>query len=593
MPVDTLTTVALGPFDGVADTRGASIATPGKLRSAKNMQFQGANQLSVRGGTVVALTLKDDAGTPADVTSVLAVQSFMDGAVAVAHSTATSKVYLYRLPATMDGWYDNTGALQSNATPQPCAVLWTSVTVAPDVWLAEGLGTLYCAQTSAIDEAGLYFATQQVTFSSAGVPTVADLKASGSGGSVGTDTAYFTAIASFHQHLWGIGYGIGSTAGYTSFRPELARFSQPSFGDLQTADSIVIGDRVRALRERVIGLWVAGDALFLGASKYLFRVTGYGRDSWVVETLDEQFGVVGPKAAVAVGHTLYYWSSRGPVRCSDSGSPEPLWDAVVQAVGTVANESKIVAGFDASSDAVLWTYDSGDGVRTLCAFDTRRSQFASVNGDMGLAINCAGVVEPIYQSTVTPPAAPAAPTIVSTTNVLSNSAQCTWSIADSLSKTEVSYRVQGNPSYTVATLADLGVTTFTLTSLASSTPYEWRLRSYKNGIYSAYVGPVTASQFTTAGAVDPGPTPPSGLSATAGGARECTLAWTNGDPSVPTQIFRGTDGTHFSQIATASAGETTYLDHTPSSGTFYYEVRHIDGDGNPSAFSDVASADVA
>ena len=47
------------------------------------------------------------------------------------------------------------------------------------------------------------------------------------------------------------------------------------------------------------------------------------------------------------------------------------------------------------------------------------------------------------------------------------------------------------------------------------------------------------------------------------------------------------------EIDTAAAGETSYGDHTPSSGTFYYEVRHIDGDGNPSAFSGVASADVA
>jgi hypothetical protein len=375
----------------------------------------------------------------------------------------------------------------------------------------------------------------------------------------------------------------------------MARFSQPSFGDLQTADSIVIGDRVRALRERAVGLWVAGDALFLGASKYLFRVTGYGRDSWVVETMDEQYGVVGPKAAVSVGSMFYYWTSRGPMRCSDTGTPQPLWDAVVGVVSTVANEAKIVAGFDSASDAVLWTYDSGSGVRTLCAFDTRREDFSSADGDVGLVIACAGVVEPISQSTVTPPAPPTAPTIVSTTDVTTTQAQVTWSVGDSLAKTEVSFRVQGNPSYTVATLADLAVVTFTLTTLTAATPYEWRLRAYKNGIYSSYVGPITASQFTTlagGGGGGAGPTPPSGLTAT-GGVRQAVLAWTNGDPTVPTQIFRGTDGVSFSQIATASAGDTGYTDHLTGAGTFYYEVRHIDGGGIPSDFSDVADADVA
>jgi hypothetical protein len=174
----------------------------------------------------------------------------------------------------MDGWYDAAGALQTTLTPQPIGVLWSSVTTVPDVSIAEGLGHALRRLICRDCETGVHFKTRQVTFSSAGVPTFADLAASGTGGSAGADSAYFTAIASFHQHLWGVGYGVGNTAGYTSFRPELARFSQPSFSPFQTADSIVIGDRVRALRERAVMLAVAGNALFLGASKALFRGDG-------------------------------------------------------------------------------------------------------------------------------------------------------------------------------------------------------------------------------------------------------------------------------------------------------------------------------
>lgn len=590
MPTSALSTLALGPFQGLLDTKGASIPVPGALRTARNLVFSGDKKLSVMGGSSVALTLKDDAGTPATVTKVLHVGPFMDGAIAIAYSSATQKVYLYRLPATMDGWYDSTGAAKTTLTPSPVCVLWSAVTVAPDVSVAEGLGMLYVAQTSAIDVNGAYFKTQTVTFSTAGVPTQADLKANGTGGSAGTDTAYFTLVCAFHQHVWGWGYGAGSTPGYTSYRPELGKFSQPSFGEFQTADSIVFGDKVRALRERPVCAVVAGNAMFVAASKYLFRVIGYGRDSWQIETLDQKYGVVGPKAAVAVGNTLYYWTSRGPMRCADGGIPEPLWDAVALAVSTVANESQIVAGFDAVSDRVLFTYDTGSGVRTLCSYDVRRDAFTSGDGDVGLVIACAGVVEPIYGSTATPPAAPSAPTIVSTTLVSYSTATCTWANTDPAAQTELSYRVQGNPSYVTIPLQDVGVTSYALGSLTTGTAYEWRVRHYRGGVYSTYTGPVAASQFTTLGGAT-GPTAPSGLTAT-GGARTVALAWTNGDATLPIQVFRSTDGVSFAQITTVAAGLTAYTDTPGSHGTFYYRVRHIAADGTPSDFSFAASATI-
>lgn len=594
MSSSTLPTLPFGPFDGVVDTTNASVPSTGKLRNLRNMVLSGDGKLSVQNGTVVALTFKDDAGTPANVTSVLAIQAFADGAVAVTHSSVTSKVYLYRLPATMDGWYDATGALQSNASPQPCAVLWTSVTVAPDVWLAEGLGTLYAAQTGAIDVAGLYFRTQTVTFTVAGVPTVADLKVNGTSGSAGTDNGYFTLVLAFHQHVWGWGYGAGAVAGYTSFRPELGKFSQPSFGAFQTADSIVFGDRVRSVRERPIAGAIAGNAMFVGASRYLFRVTGYGRDSWIVETLDQKYGPSGPKAGVAVGSTYYYWTTRGPARCADGGTPQPLWDAVVGVVATVANESKVIAGFDNITDRVLFLYDTGSGVRTLCAYDTRREAFVSLDGDIGVVVNCAGIVDPIYQSTVTPPAPPSAPTIVSTTLITTGGARFTWSVADPLAQHEVGARVQGQPTFLVYTTADPAITTFDITGLSQSTSYEWRVRALKNGVYSSYVGPIAASQFTTPSAGGGGgipPAAPTSLSAIGNplhGGFVAALTWVYADASLTTQIFRSTDGVSFSQVWTVSAGVQSYSDYTGSYGTFYYEVRHVAADGTPGTFSTVA-----
>lgn len=593
MPTSTLTTIALGPFDGMLDTKNPSNAQPGKLRNMRNLVLSGAGKLSVRNGSGLALTLKDDAAH-ATVTRVLSVGTFMDGAIAIAHSTVTNKVYLYRMPATMDGWYDATGALTSNATPQPCAVLWTSVTAPPDVSVAEGLGTLYVAQTSAIDVAGAYFPAQTVVFSLAGVPTVANLKANGTGGSAGTDDAYFTLVCSFHQHVWGWGFGAGTTAGYTSFRPELGKFSQPSFGAFQTADSIVFGDRVRALRERPIGAAVAGNAMFVGASKYLFRVTGYGRDSWFIETLDQKYGMTGPKAFVAVGNVLYYWTSRGLSRCADSGAPQPLWDAIVAAVATVANESKIVLGFDKDTDQVLVTYDTGAGVRTLCAFDTRRDDYASVDGDIGLVINCAGIVEPIYQSTVTPPAPPAAPVIAGTTVLSDTSAYFFWTESDALAAIEVSIRVQGTTVYSVLGTTAAGVLSYTATGLTAGTAYEWRVRSTKSGVFSSYVGPVAASQFTTTGG-GAGPAAPTITAANqvTVGHTNVLVSWTNADSSLQTQVFYSSNGTTFSQIGTATAGATSKSVDVGAYGHFYFYVRHVTGGGTPGANSATTDCDVS
>lgn len=596
MPKSTLATLPLGPFDGAVDQKGASVPATGKLRMVKNMVFSGVNRFQPRLGNAVALTLKDDAGTPATVTSVLAVQQFMDFVVLVAHSTVTSKCYLYRTPTTMDSWYDATGALQSNATPQPIAVLWSSMTVAPDVTLAEGLGTLWVANTSAIDVNGLYFPTKQVTFSVAGVPTLTSLVANGTNKAAGVDVAYFTTVVSFHQHLWGVGYGAGAVAGYTSYRPELAKFSQPSFDPLQTSDSIVVGDRVRALKERTIGAVVAGNALFLWASKSLFRITGYGRDSWFVETLDQRYGGVGPKSGVAVGNTLYLWSSRGLMRCDDAGQVEPLWDATVATIATVSNESRVVLGFDQSTDQVMALYDQGSGTRALMAFDTRRNCYASFDGDIGVAMRCAGIVDVITSSTATPPAAPAVPTLVSSTVQSSSSAIATWTVGDALAQHEVTFRQQGLPTYSLVATTDPGVTSTTFTGLNASTAYEWRLRAVKNGIYSAYVGPAAASQFTTS-ATASSSTPaaaPTGLTATQVGVNQRVgLAWTNAVPTLPTQISRSTDGVTFAVVGTAAALATSYTDTTGANGLFYYVVRHVAGDGTLGTLSNVASVSVS
>lgn len=652
-----LSQTSFGPFVRVIDSANPSLDFRTTLRTAKGVIYSGGTKLSVRPGSAVALTLQDDQATPADVDSVCVIAQFADYALAVGYSSSQSDVYLYRLSPTMDGWYNAAGALQATASPEPVAVLWTGVTVAPDVAVAEGLGTAYIAHTGAADDSGLYYptktyevspATRSVTgITRAGTTATATTAAahalvtgdrvtvsgatqteynitatvtvtgtttftyevSGAPATPATgtilyaapvrklqnaagDDMYFSGVVSFQQHLWGWGYGAGSTVGTTSYRPELARFSAINFGAFAASDSITLGDRVRSVRERIVGAGVAGEALFLGAVGTLTRVTGFGRNSWDRRVVSN-YGFVGPKCMTTAGDALYYWSPRGPARVTAYGEVEPLWDAVTAAVATVSNPSRIVAGYDQARDQVRFHYDSGSGVRTVCAYDVQRDAWVADVDDCGLAIRCAAVVEPVYASTATPPAGPsAAPSAGSTTGVGSSTATAAWTAGDATAETVIEYKVQSVATWTTAATVAVGIASYAFTGLTASTAYHWRARHRKNGQVSADYGPVAATEFTTAAS---GATllPPTALTATYTGAPDdppstpnIDVAWTNsGESAVQTEVHRATtSGGTYTLIATVSTGVASYSD-TRTSGTWWYKVRHVKSGATDSAFA--------
>lgn len=647
-----LITIPLGDFSkGVNDTRNPSIPPTGALRSARNLMYTGVHELSVRPGTQPVLTFYDDAGTPAKVTSVVGLFAFQDGAIGIAHSTITQKAYLYRLPATMDGWYNNAGALQSTANPQPSVILWTGMAASPDVSVSEGLGIAYIANTAAADNLGLYWPTQQfsdggtssvtgyagtalifpaniavsatVSVTKNGTPLVGggtdytrtgavftlvvaaltsdtfvatfnagidNLRVNGVQQNVGSDIAYFNGVVAFHEHLWGFGYGAGANPGSNSYRPELARYSLPNFAPFQQNDSLTIGDRVRTQRERIIAGGVVGNALILGGASLLSRVTGDGRDSWYREVVDRSYGFVGPKCFVTAGNVMYYWSEQGPMRIQDTGAPDPLWDAIPKAVSTVASSASIVAGFDLPRNHVIFWYDTGNGVRTFCAFDTRREVWMGPDADIGLTLKCAGIVTPLYKSTAVAPVGPSAPpVVVSTTSIGNTSATATWTIGDVLASTEISYRVQGTSVYTILPLLDAGITTYGFSGLAGGVAYEWRVRHVRNGQYSTYSGPVTASQFTTSAATL---SPPSALNGSDGSPSLIAyLNWTNsGESGVSTEVWRkGPGDSAYFAVQTVASGVSSTSVYVPVYGSYLFEVRHVRANAIASTFSNIVT----
>lgn len=593
-PLRPLQLASFGPFTkGVVDAANPSLALTGAMRSCQNTVLTGINRLSVRPGAVVAMTCVDDQGTPANVTSIRHVGPFGDGAVIVAYSSTTQKVYLYRTDANFTGYYAPTsGTFTTSSTAHPVAVVWSGVTVTPDVCVTEGLGTCYIAHTVASDASGLYWPTRTYTDFSASVSSVA---ASGTdGSSAGSDTAYFNGVIAFQQALFGWGYGSGTTAS-TAFRPEMIRFSPPSFGNLQVADALTLGDKVRSLAERVIGAGLAGEACYFGGANLLTRVTGYGRDSWYREPVDRSYGFVGPKCMVTVGDTLYYWSRRGPLRITATDAPEPLWDALPTTVAGTINTSRIVAGFDPDRDQVRFHYDTGNGVRLVAAFDVRRDVWLGPASDIGVSIACAGVVQPYTSSTATPPAGPAgAPTTASTTSVGQTTATANWVNGDPSAQTEVSYQPQSGSAWTVVATQPAGTTSYTFSGLSAGVAYQWRARHVLNGQYSSYLGPSAATQWTTSAGTT-ALQPPSNLSAVAQSPHEAfNLAWTNsGESGVSTAIERATDGTTFTLAATVGPGIASQTVAVPSYGTWYFRVKHTKSGATDSAYSNVASDTVS
>lgn len=584
----TFVPVSFGPvLRGVIDAANPVSDLKGSVHYARNAILEGGFKLRARAGTQLALTLKDDQGSPADVTSVVAIVPFGDGALAVAHSTVTQKFYLYWLKDDLTDWYNSSKALGGTTTPAPVAVVWTAAASPAQVIIAEGLGIAYIAHR----QAGSTFKTQK--FDTTVTPAVlsafqADLRGSG------LEDTYFRGLVSFQQHLWGWGYG--SQAASNNDRPELARFSTPFFGPMAQADSFAVGHRVRSAREQIVLGIVAGQTLYLGTNFSVWPVTGFGRNSWdKSRPIDDAYGFAGVRAAAAGPNGyLYYWSHRGPMRVLGYGPPEPLWPRLATTIASVVNEQNVVCGYDLNVDQIVWLYqDQASGrVSRLCAYDVLREAILGPDGDVGLGVNVLAFVTPIFTTVGPGPAAP--PNTPSTTAIGTTIATANWVNGDTSpdTVTQLEYRTpQGSGAWTVAK-SDIaaGVTTYQLTGLLGLTAYEWRAKHVRNGVSSTYLGPVAGSQFTTIGQLQP----PSncGISAQllAPNLWKFTITWTNSAESgVSTEVWYALPGQAFSLNTTRPPGEASTVVVNGVAGNHQAKVRHVRSGSTTSNYSNTAS----
>ena len=228
-----------------------------------------------------------------------------------------------------------------------------------------------------------------------------------------------------------------------------------------------------------------------------------------------------------------------------------------------------------------WTAPSATGSVTI------RSRAADDSGNLetpgtGITVTVGSGLD------TTPPTAPAG---LSATAASATQINLAWTAStDNVAVT--GYRVercQGAGCSSFAQIATPTAASFADTGLTEGTTYRYRVRATDAaGNLSAYSSVVTATPDATA------PTAPTGLNAAATSTTQISLTWTASTDNVAVTGYRvercqGAGCSNFAQIATPTAA--SFADSGLTAATIYqYRVRATDAAGNPSGYSDVASA---
>ncbi len=583
-----------GPFDkGVIDGGNIALDLRGVAKKLRAFYADGIGRLRIAPGTKVAMTLKDDQGVPANITSVVALAEFASDALAVGHSTVTSKFYLYRFNADLTGWFNAAGALQSNLNAEPVGVLWSTAASPAKVLIAEGLGEAFIAH----NEAASTFQTRKYSVSGGLTNLLADLRG------LGNEVCYFRGVVSFQQHLWG--WGFGSLAAGQGDRPELLRFGYPIFGTVggsyfAQVDSFTVGHRVQSARERIAGAIVAGQVMYVGTQFSMWPVAGFGKNSWDhSRPASTHYGMAGPFAGTPTGpeqesDEAFYWSHRGPLVVS-AYQVTPLWDALPETIKGIVDPQNIVCAPDLDTDQVLVFYrgPTSGTQRLLVAFDVRRRIFFGPDRDMLTPAGCAAHISipTVGGGVAAGPSAP--PNTPSTTNIGGSVATANWVNGDSSPgvTTIIEYKRTADATWIVAAEVDSSILSYQFTGLADNTQYHWRAKHRRNGQDSTYLGPVAGTTFTTAAQLAP-PTncaleriPPSGAPV------YLKVSWVNsGESDVSTEVEIDKNSGGFTLVNTAAPGVASYFHPVQGqTGQFTARVRHVKTGFTPSNYCTTGS----
>lgn len=186
-------------------------------------------------------------------------------------------------------------------------------------------------------------------------------------------------------------------------------------------------------------------------------------------------------------------------------------------------------------------------------------------------------------TTLAPVTPPAAPTSLTATAISTTQIDLAWT---DNATTETGFRIErctGTTCSNFVEVATVGVnaTTYSSTSLAATTGYNYRVRAYNDGGNSGYSNSSAATTLTPT--VNP-PAAPTSLTATAASSSQINLTWVdNASDETGFKIERclGLTCVDFAEITTVAANVTTYQNTSLASETGYnYRVRAYNTGGN-------------
>lgn len=254
-----------------------------------------------------------------DILCAIGVQATLEVLFAV-FDRPTRVIRIYRLDTL-------SGVLQAASSP-PNGV-WGTVlgTDFPIVNAAESNGLVFFAHDEADITTRLptiYYTPNFATPSTPGTLTtlMADLNSDGVSAPV-----YFRSVYAYLVYMWGWGYGTENVDEVDA--PNSLRFSDP--GDPTTyspqnyflagvkRDPILTVVPTCAQVNTVSGV-SSNSVLAVLKDNSAYRVVGTDPDTFGIEVLDPDYGVISSRMAISVGSTAYAWASDGPRNINPTGT---------------------------------------------------------------------------------------------------------------------------------------------------------------------------------------------------------------------------------------------------------------------------------